>query len=112
MHLEHSIQNEKTLIVSVDGILDMWNFRDLELFALKNARDPIKFVVLDLKKCDSVDSSGMGCIIRLSTNLKEKNKKFLLINLPNNIRTIFRISQIEKYFTIASTESLEDYLVE
>jgi len=45
----------------------------------------------------------MGCILRIMNNLKAKNKKLTLLDVPSNIKGILKISQIDKYLKIITT---------
>ncbi len=107
MKLEKVIY-ERLVIVQLEGYLDMGTFREFELFIQDVVATDIANVGIDLSKCRAIDSSGMGCILRLMNNLKGKNKKLTLLDVPSNIKGILKISQIDKYLKITSTDEFKN----
>jgi anti-anti-sigma factor len=107
MKLEKAIY-ENLVIVVLEGYLDMGTFREFELFIQDVITTPIANIGIDLSKCRAIDSSGMGCILRLMNNLKGKNKKLTLLDVPSNIKGILKISQIDKYLKITSTNEFKN----
>lgn len=106
MKLEKTI-HENLAIVGLEGYLDMGTFREFELYIQDLVTTPILNVGIDLSKCRAIDSSGMGCILRVMNNLKSKNKKLTLLDVPSNIKGILKISQIDKYLKIISTSEFK-----
>ncbi len=106
MKLEKAIY-ENLVVVVLEGYLDMGTFREFELFIQDVVATDTANVGIDLSKCRAIDSSGMGCILRLMNNLKGKNKKLTLLDVPSNIKGILKISQIDKYLKITSTDEFK-----
>jgi anti-anti-sigma factor len=102
MKLEKTI-HENLAIVGLEGYLDMGTFREFELYIQDLVTTQIEYIGIDLSKCRAIDSSGMGCILRIMNNLKAKNKKLTLLDVPSNIKGILKISQIDKYLKIITT---------
>lgn len=107
MKLEKAIY-ENLVVVVLEGYLDMGTFREFELFIQDVVATDTANVGIDLSKCRAIDSSGMGCILRLMNNLKGKNKKLTLLDVPSNIKGILKISQIDKYLKITSTDEFKN----
>ncbi len=104
MKLEKSITNNRA-IVEIEGYLDMGTFRDFEMFVQATSNEEkVANIGLNLSKCRAIDSSGMGCILRIMNNLKGKNKKLFLLDVPSNIKGILKLSQVDKYLKILSSE--------
>lgn len=104
MKLDKSI-NQNRAIVEIEGYLDMGTFRDFEMYVQSVANEAsISNIGLNFSKCRAIDSSGMGCILRIMNNLKAKNKKLFLVEVPSNIKGILKLSQIDKYLKILSVE--------
>jgi anti-anti-sigma factor len=110
MKLEKVIQ-ENIAIIGLEGYLDMGTFREFELYIQDVGMAQIENIGIDLSKCRAIDSSGMGCILRVMNTLKGKNKKLTLLDVPSNIKGILKISQIDKYLKIISTPEFKaEYL--
>ncbi|MBP7281860.1 MAG: STAS domain-containing protein [Leptospiraceae bacterium] len=94
-------------IVLLEGYLDMGSFREFELYVQDVMATESIAIGIDLSKCRAIDSSGMGCILRIMNNLKGKNKRLSLLDVPANIKGILKISQIDKYLKIESTDDFK-----
>lgn len=106
MKLE-KVNHNNLIIVQLEGYLDMGTFRDFEMFIQDVVSSNTTQVGINLSKCRAIDSSGMGCILRIMNSLKEKNKKLTLLDVPTNIKGILKISQIDKYLKIQSVEEFK-----
>jgi anti-anti-sigma factor len=95
------------IIVRLEGYLDMGTFREFEMYVQDLIAFGTTHVGIDLSKCRAIDSSGMGCILRLMNTLKGKNKKLALLEVPTNIKGILKISQIDKYLKIQSVDDFK-----
>ncbi len=61
-------------------------------------------VKLNLKKVYYIASVGVGVLVSLLRTIKENNGNLLLSNLNNDLVELFRITHLDKIFTI-QTES-------
>lgn len=95
------------VLIQLEGYLDMGTFREFELYIQDVIASETIKIGIDLSKCRAIDSSGMGCILRIMNNLKGKNKKLSLLDVPQNIKGILKISQVDKYLTIESTSDFK-----
>lgn len=102
-----SYEEGSKLIFKLDGMLDMFTFKDFEVELKQKLTPHIFSVGISLKSCRNIDSSGMGSIIRLINDFKRRNITLFILDPPTNIRGILKISQIEKYIPIST---LEDFL--
>ncbi|MBK8394253.1 MAG: STAS domain-containing protein [Leptospiraceae bacterium] len=106
MKLDKLNYNNLTIVL-FEGFLDMGTFREFELYIQNIMVSDSLAIGIDLSKCRAIDSSGMGCILRIMNNLKGKNKKLSLLDVPSNIKGILKISQIDKYLKIESTDEFK-----
>ena len=104
LEIEH-FEKDFRLIIKLEGYLDMSTFKEFEIYTLKLIKPETKKLGINLQKCKAIDSSGMGCLIRLTNELKKRNIEFSLFDIPSNIKGIIRISKIESYLTIEDSES-------
>ena len=69
-----------------------------ELIQLKETG--IKKLVFDFAKLSYLDSSGIGILLHSYSWTKEKQGSIRIINMPNEIRTIFQISNLIDVFNV------------
>lgn len=77
---------------------------DDKLYALIG-RGRIK-AVLDLSKCDWINSTGLGRLIHHSTNFKDLKGELKLANLTDKIEKIITITRLTEVFDV--TDSVDE----
>jgi len=63
-------------------------------------------VVLNFQNVNALSSSALGMLITVNTKIGDKNGKLVLASLDGPIRDVFRITKLDKAFTIC--DSLAD----
>ncbi len=86
---------ESKISVSFSGDIDMISVKDIKdkLFSL--SREHSKDIEIDLKNADYLDSSGIGMFLTLNKLQKEKNHKMHLVNIPDRISNILKLSSLD-----------------
>jgi anti-anti-sigma factor len=59
-----------------------------------------KSVSVDMSGLDFICSTGVGLMVMTYRNLKEKGEDFCLVNLNEHISKVFKLSLLDKVFTI------------
>jgi stage II sporulation protein AA (anti-sigma F factor antagonist) len=90
------------LIVEIDGELDLATsstFREVVDEKL-NHYDSIKHLILDLKKVNFIDSSGLGVIMGRFRRLNQHGGKISAVNVSDQIKRILQLSGLLKIMEI------------
>jgi len=90
------------LIVRVDGELDLVTsplFREKVENKL-NQYEIIKHLILDLKKVNFIDSSGLGAILGRFKRLSQQGGRLSAVNVSPQVRRIFELSGLLKIMEI------------
>lgn len=93
-------KDEGELTVFLEGDLDINTVKEFQDKVLKIYKDLDKDLVFDLKKLDYIDSTGLGAIITVFKEVKEKNRKLMIINAKKNIKKLFYITELDSLFEI------------
>jgi anti-anti-sigma factor len=64
-------------------------------------------IALDLADLTYIDSSAIGSLIRYNNKAVNEDIDFLCYNLNKNIENIFRISKLDQFLPILSTEDFQ-----
>ncbi len=93
-------------VVSVAGEIDVYTAPQLrvKLVDLVDAGD--RHLVVDMRDVDFLDSTGLGVLVGTLKRVKAANGSLALVCTQERIVKIFRITGLERVFTIAS--SVED----
>jgi anti-sigma B factor antagonist len=57
-------------------------------------------VVLDLSQVNYVPSLALGTLVMLMRHLKNSNRRFMLVGLQPDVRTVLTITRLDKLFEI------------
>lgn len=100
MGLNYDINEEKDLIkISLDGDLDAYSsdeFKDAVLNKVPSSKD----ILINAKKLNFIDSTGLGSLISIYNSIKEQEKTISIEEIKPNVKQIFEITELDKLFNI------------
>lgn len=64
-----------------------------------------KHVLLDFAKVTHTDTATVAGLIEVISTLKKDHHKLVVINIPQNLRSLFEICKVNKVITRFSNES-------
>jgi anti-anti-sigma factor len=102
-------KNGEHYLLKVEGDVLMENSKDFyngikEIFGGKNAH-----LSLDFSRVQFIDSSGIGSLIKLTSELKRENFTINVIGLNKNLKTVFQLSGIS---TIIKIKTQSEFCIE
>ena len=86
------------LLVELIGDLDVYSKEDFSKFCDESLKDKNENLIIDLEKLDYIDSTGLGMFINIYKDQKEKEKSVKVINAKENIKKLFKITDISDLF--------------
>ncbi len=96
---------KNTLFLRLTGELDQHNVESIKVRVAELIdKYSIKYLVLNFKKLNFMDSSGIGFIIGRYNRLKQVSGEIILCSMNENIKRIVMLSGIHKICTIKSDE--------
>jgi len=98
----------KAVIIGIEGELAMKNISEFEKAFEKYFETGLEVIALDLQRMPYLDSFGISRIVKISRAFTGNDTKFVLINMNENIRQIFRMSTFDKIFNIMNREEFND----
>lgn len=100
MGLNYDINEEKDLIkIFLDGDLDAYSsdeFKDAVLKKVLSSKD----ILINARKLNFIDSTGLGSLISIYNNIKEQEKTISIEEIKPNVKQIFEITELDKLFNI------------
>lgn len=102
-------KNDNIYVIELDGELDLYNAYKVKTLYAKMAEKGINSIILDLENLDYLDSSGLGSIIYIFSDLKKHDGKMSLCHLNGAPKNLIQMIRLDKLFLIADTieESVE-----
>ncbi len=89
-----------TIITSQIDKLNASNASDLKSEILKQNRDNINNLVIDLANTSYCDSSGLSAILSANRLCKDSSGKFVLCGLQPNVKKMIEIAQLNRVLNI------------
>lgn len=100
MGLNYDIKEEENLIeITLDGDLDAYSsdeFKEAVLKKIPSSKD----ILINAKKLNFIDSTGLGSLISIYNNIKEQEKTISIEEIKPNVKQIFEITELDKLFNI------------
>ena len=96
----HFNEDKNIWIVTPEGEIDIYTSPKLKERLLKALEDKKTDILIDCKKLDYVDSTGLGALISILKKIRDNNDKIYMENVKPNIRKLFSITDLDKVFVI------------
>jgi anti-sigma B factor antagonist len=92
-------------IYELKGNLDIYSAPKVKKdITMSIDKDRLKSVTLDMSSVTHMDSSGIALLANLHKKMKSTGNTFALLSVTNDIMAILRLSSLDSFFTIYSSE--------
>lgn len=85
--------------ISLTGDLDVYSEEEFKKF-IDEKIDANKDIIFDLENLDYLDSTGLGMFMTVYNMQKSKDKKVKIINSKENIKKLFKITDLFDLFAM------------
>lgn len=90
-------------IVHLVGEIDLRTSPQLRRVFLELVDEKPERIILNLAGVGYVDSSGVGTMVELKRLAMRKGGEVVLVGLQPRVRSLFEITRLDKFFTIADS---------
>ncbi|MCM8542294.1 MAG: STAS domain-containing protein [Lentisphaeraceae bacterium] len=94
-------RKNETLHICSDTDITAANTEDIRAQILKEMDDSLKFVELDLKSVELIDSTGISLLISIQNSLAKAEGKLKVLNSSENIAYMFKVMRLNHHFEIS-----------
>ncbi len=92
---------DKDIIFYLEGEVDIENSNNFKNFVRDKLKDKnFDLVIIDMKKVDYVDSSGLGSLIAIAKDCRMNASKLKLINVPDIVFNILKLTRLDLIFDV------------
>ena len=91
-------------LVALEGDLDFHSSPNVRNEFAKLVEQQSQKILVDLKKVNYIDSSGLATFVELFQKIKRYGGKLALFNLSEGVRGVFEIAKLDSIFKLAGTE--------
>ncbi|MBN1501087.1 MAG: STAS domain-containing protein [Spirochaetes bacterium] len=97
---------ENYQIFDIEGNIAFEETQNLEDFVFQNISSDSSNIVINLKQVPYLNSSALGSMVRMLQTLKTRNIKLYIMNINDDIKNLFTITGVMKYFEFIDYESI------
>lgn len=90
----------KSIVVEVDGELDLGSSPQLEQALEYARRDQPPLVVIDLAKLRFSDMAGLRVLMEAQEQSDREEGQLVLANVPEPVRRVIKLARLNSVFTI------------
>jgi anti-sigma B factor antagonist len=90
-------------VVRLTGEIDLRSSPQLRGMFLELLDENPARIIIDLTGVGHIDSSGVGTIVELKRRGMRNKNTIVLVGLQPRVRSLFEITRLDKFFTIADT---------
>jgi anti-sigma B factor antagonist len=94
----HSRREGESVVVSVEGQLIAGNRQQLRDAIVSEIDRGAHAFVIDFADTGYIDSAGLGALVSLSKKIRESNGSLRLLNLNDDLRTLFELTKLDTLF--------------
>lgn len=104
MEISHKIENQVCAItitgnIALDGVKTTKSY--LRQFL---SNESVQAILIDFKKVDIIDSTGIGLIVSVFQFLQERDAHLFLYNFNKKNQETFHLTRLDKFLNIFPTE--------
>lgn len=93
-------------ILKLSGKLDLYNIYQVETFYNQLVEKGNKSIILDLKKVSYLDSSGLGGLLKMSTDIKKYNGNMSICRLQGHSKNLVKMTCLD--YTLLMSDSVRE----
>ena len=87
------------------GRLDLTQSEEFEKHLRERLEADLRHVVVDLSQVKYMSSSGLGSLLSVLRYLADQDKKMALCSLPESIRKLLQVVEVDRVFPVFPRES-------
>jgi anti-sigma B factor antagonist len=98
----------KFKIVDLNGTLDIYTSTDLKVIIETSLQEGMYNFIINMDKLNYIDSSGIGMLIKMMNQVKEKQGVFKLFKMKPPLEKIFKVAGLISYFEFIGEKDFEE----
>lgn len=96
--------DDKTIVMILDGDIDIYTSSDLKDMLIDQIDLGIKNIIVDLELVSYIDSSGIGVFISTLAALKKLGGAMCIIRPSESVKKVFELTKLTSFFKLCKDE--------
>jgi anti-sigma B factor antagonist len=106
MNIRAFKNSEDMYLIKIYGQLDLWASNQLKKLIMKMIKRKIERFIIDMGGVESINSSGIGAIIYISSTIKKMGFSLAITNIKDEVEQVMKLTKLANYFPLSP--SLKD----
>ncbi len=90
-------------VIQVEGQLIVGNRQELKNTVQEALDRGERKILIDFGRTGYIDSSGLGALVSISKNVRERGGELRLAGLNEDLRSLFELTKLDTLFAISDT---------
>jgi anti-sigma B factor antagonist len=92
--------NQLIYIIDVVGEMDLYDSNQLKDLVMKMIEKKVERFIINVEHIRSIDSSGIGALIFISSTMKKMNLRFAIANVRDPVKQVIEKIRLSGYFPL------------
>lgn len=92
--------NQHVYIIDVGGEMNLNNSNQLKELVMKMIEKKVERFIINVNNIKSIDSSGIGALIFISSTLKKMDLKLAIVNVHGPVKQVMDKIRLSGYFPL------------
>jgi anti-anti-sigma factor len=94
-------------IIQISGDLDINSHLDFYDYFIPQLKKSVKIIGINFEKVDTIDSSGIGILVRCEGEVKKSDKEMILFGMNDKILKNFKLVRLTNFFNIKTQNEFQ-----
>lgn len=92
--------DERAFLIGVSGELDLASSPELERELERGASSDVELLIIDLRKLEFMDSTGLSVLVRGHQKATQNGKEFAVVKGPQQVERLLSLTGVAERLTV------------
>jgi anti-sigma B factor antagonist len=94
---------EQAVLIGVSGELDLASSPELERELERGTASEAELLIIDLRKLEFMDSTGLSVLVRAHQKATQSGKRFAIVKGPQQVERLLSLTGVAERLTVVDT---------
>ncbi len=95
--------DERAVVIGVSGELDLASSPELEAELERGTSSDVELLIIDLRKLEFMDSTGLSVLVRAHQKATERGKRLAVVKGPQQVQRLLSLTGVADRLTVVDT---------
>jgi anti-sigma B factor antagonist len=97
------VDGEQAVVIGVSGELDLATSPELERELQRSTASAAALLIIDLRKLEFMDSTGLSVLVRAHQKTTQSGKQFAVVKGPQQVQRLLSLTGVAERLTVVDT---------